>query len=210
MKVITWKQFGVFILLVIGFILAFSPLNRTSITDESAKRIAKQITTKEDHISAEELGQLIIDGDPDFTLIDLRNNEEYNNYHIKQAINLPLESLFESDVLHNLDKDKLLILYSNGGTHAAQAWVLLQQEGFTNSVVLLGGINYWVDVYTNPTPPEGYYADSELFRYQFLASAGPALLGTQQVQQTKVKNTAPVKIKPKKRIKKTKAADEGC
>jgi hypothetical protein len=30
---------------------------------------------------------------------------------------------------------------------------------YTNTTVLLGGLNYWVEVYSNPTPPEGVYAD---------------------------------------------------
>jgi rhodanese-related sulfurtransferase len=210
MKSITWKQFAVFVLIIIGLILAFSPINQSMRSNESAEEIAKQIASKEDHISAEELGQMIIDGDPNFLVIDLRSNEEYNNFHINPSINIPLETLLIHETLENLSKEKLIILYSNGGTHAAQAWVLLQQQGFKNTTVLLGGLNYWVDVYTNPEPPEGNYADHDLFRYQFLKSAGPKLLGTAQKIESKSDEKKPIKLKPRVRKKKKKAADEGC
>ena len=210
MKSITWKQFAVFVLIIIGLILAFSPINQGMRTNESASEIAKQIADKEDHISAEELGQMIIDGDPNFIVIDIRSVEEYNNFHIEPSINIPLESLLTQETLENLSKEKLIILYSNGGTHAAQAWVLLQQQGFKNSAVLLGGLNYWVDVYTNPEPPTGHYADHDLFRYQFLKSAGPKLLGNSQSIETKSEVKEPAKLKPRSKAKKKKSGDEGC
>jgi len=102
------------------------------------------------------------------------------------------------------------VLYSKGGTHAAQAWVLLQQKGYTNTTVLLGGLNYWVEVYSNPTPPDGVYADSEIFNYQFRVSAGNYLMGNIEAKGQTQDKSEPVKIKIPKRKKKAKAADEGC
>ncbi len=76
--------------------------------------------------------------------------------------------------------------------------------------VLLGGLNYWVDVYSNPTPPEGVHADSEIFRYQFLKSAGPYLLGDGQVSTESNETDTPAPVKPIKRKKKKSTGDEGC
>jgi len=210
MKTITWKQFGVFTLLLVGVILAFSPVNQNSYSGESATDLAKQIVSKEDHISAEELGHMIIDGDPDFMVIDVRSEKEYNAFHIEPSFNIPLEELLKPEILDELDDEKLIILYSNGGTHAAQGWVLLQQQGFENSTVLLGGLNYWVDVYTNPEPPTGHYAEHDMFKYQFLKSAGSKLLGNVQSATSTSNVEKPAKIKPRVRKKKKKAADDGC
>ncbi len=112
--------------------------------------------------------------------------------------------------MYELNNEKLIILYSNGGTHAAQGWVLLQQEGFKNSAVLLGGLNYWVDVYTNPEPPTGHYADHDMFNYQFLKSAGSNLMGNSQSIESASEVKKPVNLKPRTRKKKKKAADDGC
>ena len=210
MKKLSIKQFGVIIALILGTILAFSPIEIQSKNNINFDELAQAINNRTDHITAEQLGQLIIDKDPDFQVIDLRDEAEYNKFHIPSAINLPLPTLFTSDNLEYIDPYKLVVLYTNGGTHAAQAWVLLQQMGYINTTVLLGGLNYWVDVYTNPTPPEGVYADSELFDYQFKVSAGNHFMGNVEASGTTQEAPEPVKIKIPKRRKRPKAADEGC
>jgi rhodanese-related sulfurtransferase len=209
-KSITWKQFGAIFLILVGIILAFSPVDYGSIIKADAEAIARQIIDREDHVTAEQLGHLIIDKDPDYLLIDVRKVSEFNDFHIKTAVNIPLEELFKPEYLTSLDPEKFIILYSNGGTHAAQAWVLLKQKGFNNAAVLLGGLNYWVDVYSNPTPPDNVHADSEIFRYQFLKSAGPYLLGDGQIKSESAEPENPMPLKPFKRKKKKKSGDEGC
>ena len=87
----------------------------------------------------------------------------------------------------------------------------MHQLGFKNAVVLLGGLNYWIDVYTNPAPPEDAYADSEIFRYQFLISAGKVLTGDVIPGDQKVQSDADLpKIEIPVIKKKKKRGDEGC
>jgi rhodanese-related sulfurtransferase len=210
MKQFSIKQIGIIIALTLGFILAFSPVDNKPVTETDFEILAKSINNRSDHITAEQLGQLIIDKDPGFQIIDIREQSEYEKFHIQSAINIPLETLFVTESLEYIDPEKLVVLYSNGGTHAAQAWVLLQQMGYSNTTVLLGGLNYWVDVYSNPTPPEGVYADSEIFNYQFQVSAGNYLMGKLQPSSQIQEKPEPVKIKIPKRKKKSKGADEGC
>jgi rhodanese-related sulfurtransferase len=210
MKKLTIKQSGVIIAITLGLVLAFSPLGKRAVSKINYQELAESINDRRDHITAEQLGQLIIDKDPDYQIIDIRDKTEYDKFHIQTAINLPLQSLFKKENIEFIDPEKLVILYSNGGTHAAQAWVLLQQMGYTNTTVLLGGLNYWVEVYTNPSPPEGVYADSEIFRYQFQVSAGNYLMGNAETKGSPKDTPEPIKIKIPKRKKKVKAADEGC
>ena len=162
-----------------------------------------------DHITPEQLGHLIIDKDPGVQVIDIRPNDEYEKFHIGTAINLPFADLFKQESLDQIYRDKLLVLYSNGETHASQAWVLLRQMGFKDIVILLGGVNYWVDVYSNPKPPTDVYADAELFRYEFLVSAGKSLMGGVQTETTAAPKIEAPAIKPKPRSKKARKA-EGC
>jgi rhodanese-related sulfurtransferase len=209
MMQINIKQLGVILIVLLGMILAFSPFQKSAVSNNEATLLASMIEERHDHISADQLGQLIIDKSPEYMLIDIRQVDEYKNFHIPTAYNFPLESLFRDSVLARLDPDKLLVLYSNGGTHAAQAWVLLRQLGFQNSTVLLGGLNYWVDVYSNPHPPEDIHADSEVFLYQFRMSAGKTLLGEQTVQDQKSADSPTLPAIPiKRKIKKS--GDEGC
>jgi len=210
MKQVTIKQAGVIIAIILGLILAFSPLDKEPVATIQFEKLAESISNRSDHITAEQLGQLIIDKDPDFQIIDIRDQSEYDKFHIQSAINIPLQTLFTNENLEFIDPEKLVILYSNGGTHAAQAWVLLQQMGYTNTTVLLGGLNYWVDVYTNPTPPEGVYEDSEMFNYQFQVSAGKYLMGDGKTIEQSQENPEPINIKIPPKKKRATSADEGC
>ena len=210
MKQVTTKQIGIIIALTLGLVLAFSPVQKSKVFTINAEKISGQIIERSDHITAEQLGHLIIDKDPDYQLIDLRNPTEYEKFHIETAINIPLETLFSEKNIEYVDPEKLVILYTNGGTHAAQAWVLLQQMGYENTTVLLGGLNYWVDIYSNPQPPQGVYADSEIFNYEFHVSAGKHFMGNIEATGTAADKVEPAKIKLPKRKKKVKAADEGC
>jgi rhodanese-related sulfurtransferase len=209
MKGITLKQAGVLLLLTLGLILAFSPVKYTAENKVDPAMVASEILDRNDHITAEQLGRLIIDEDPDYQLVDLRDPQEFEKFHIKTAVNIPLKELFSPQNLDLLDPEKLIVLYTDGGTHAAQAWVLLKTAGITNSLVLLGGLNFWVDVYSNPQPPEGVHADSEIATYQFQVSAGSYLMGNVQTETKQTEEIAPIKVQiPKK--KKSKKADEGC
>lgn len=210
MKAFSIKQIGVITALTLGIILAFSPVEKKSLDNLDFKELAKNINGRNDHVTAEQVGQLLIDKDPDLQIIDLRDPGEYEKFHIQTAINIPLDKLFTPEELEFIDPDKLVVLYTNGGTHAAQAWVMLQQMGYTNTTILLGGLNYWVDVFTNPTPPEGVYADSEIFKYQFQVSAGKYLMGNVDARSSSQETPEPPKIKIPKKRKKSKAADEGC
>jgi rhodanese-related sulfurtransferase len=210
MKQLSAKQIGVILAIILGVILAFSPIDKQAQHKIDTKKVAKEIISRNDHITAEQLGHLIIDKDPDYQIIDLRSPEEFDKFHIEGTINLPLETLFFDQNLEQINTEKLVILYTNGGTHAAQAWVLLQQESFTNTVVLLGGLNYWVYVYSNPNPPEGVYADSEIFDYQFKVSAGKRFMGNMEAEDKTSETVKAAKIPLRPRKKKSKSADEGC
>ena len=60
------------------------------------------------------------------------------------------------------------------------------------------------------TPPEGVYADSEIFNYQFRVSAGNYLMGNIEAKGQSQDRPEPVKISIPKRKKKAKTGDEGC
>ena len=142
MKNLSIKQVGIILAVLLGLILAFSPVNNKSVQEIDPNKLANEVINRSDHITAEQLGHLIIDEDPDYQLVDLREPAEYEKFHIKTAINIPMTKLFTDDNLEYIDPKKLVILYTNGGTHAAQTWILLQAQGITNTTVLLGG--FWI------------------------------------------------------------------
>ena len=56
------------------------------------------------------------------------------------ALEIPIEHLFEAKNLDRLPKDELLIVVCYSGTRAIAAVVSLKMLGFTNTRVMKGGI----------------------------------------------------------------------
>ena len=47
--------------------------------------------------------------------------------------------------------DETIVLYSEGGAHAAQAWVFLKAAGVRNVLFIAGGLGDWFDEVMNPS-----------------------------------------------------------
>ena len=117
-----------------------SPYPGTRVTLD-AKELALIVGTEADHVEATELAAWIIESRADYRLIDLRTPAEFEQYHIPTAVNIPMNVLTES----GLGRQEKLVLYSEGGIHSAQAWMLLRAQGYTSVSMLKGGLDAWKD-----------------------------------------------------------------
>ncbi len=102
------------------------------------QELLTEISEAEDHVSPMELADELINGSS-ITLIDVRPVNEYNAYHIKNAVNVEIPQLVE--FLNNEETGEKIVLYSNGMTHPAQARDSLIRQGFKNVFILTDGIN---------------------------------------------------------------------
>lgn len=76
-------------------------------------------------------------------LLDVRTPEEYNEGHIKGALNLDWNNEnFEREAAQ-LDRDKPLFVYCKSGGRSAAATQALRNMGFTRVYELEGGIKKW-------------------------------------------------------------------
>ncbi|MDA8229167.1 MAG: FAD-dependent oxidoreductase [Desulfitobacterium hafniense] len=66
--------------------------------------------------------------DEDYILVDVRTKEEFNNGHIKGAVNIPVDSLRAR--LNELDKNKTIVEYCQVGLRGYVADRILSQNGF--------------------------------------------------------------------------------
>jgi phage shock protein E len=71
-------------------------------------------------------GELIANG---AVIIDVRTKGEYQNGHLKNAMNIPLDTL--SANLAKLDKNKPIITCCASGMRSASAKSILKSNGFT-------------------------------------------------------------------------------
>ena len=136
---------------VLGFFALFagSPYHGSEAT-VNAKELALIVEKEVDHVSVQILADWIIQGKSDFRLIDLRSEKDFAEYHIPSADNISLSGLDQS----NLQRNEKIILYSDGGIHSAQAWMLLEAKGFKGVYILRGGLEEWKDQILFPRIPE--------------------------------------------------------
>jgi len=101
------------------------------------------IATGQDHMEPEELADRLLAGEPGLLVVDIRSKREYQAFHIRGAVNVRLQEL--PDYLAPFKNRNLIILYSNGMTHPAQARDSLARQGFTNVYFLTGGLQGFME-----------------------------------------------------------------
>lgn len=81
----------------------------------------------------------MMNNETDYIIIDVRTESEYQQGHIKNAINIPNESIDESVSEILTDKDQLLLVYCRSGNRSKQASEKLAKLGYSN-IYEFGGI----------------------------------------------------------------------
>lgn len=146
--------------LALGTVALFSQPHRGPFVKLDARELALVVEEEVDHVTAPELAAWIVEGRPDYRLLDLRTEQEYAAYHIPTAENVPLAGLPDYPLLRN----EKIVLYSEGGIHSAQAWMLLRAQGYDAVYMVLGGLDGWKDEVLFPTlAPDASAADRARF-----------------------------------------------
>ncbi|MGZ6225441.1 MAG: rhodanese-like domain-containing protein [Syntrophales bacterium] len=65
-------------------------------------------------VTTEELKAMLDRQEPDMVIIDARNPEEYQEVHIRTAVNIPWPELERGKTLLNFPKEMKLVFYCNG------------------------------------------------------------------------------------------------
>lgn len=113
------------------------------------KELATAVAREEDHVTPSELAAWIVEGRKDYRLIDIRDEKAYREYHIPTAESVPLAVLPDQA----FGRTEKIVIYSDGGIHAAQAWMLMKGKGHTAVYTLLLGIDAWKEEVLFPVKP---------------------------------------------------------
>jgi len=107
-------------------------------------------------VSTEELKKMLDSGDDKLLVIDARNPEEYDEVHIRNAINIPVSKLEKNPALLPGDKKQSMVFYCNGikcgkSKKAAQ---IAASQGYSNLMVYAEGMPVWeekgMSIYAGP------------------------------------------------------------
>lgn len=184
-------------LLLGALALAASPYPGSRVTLD-AKELALIVGSEADHVEAPELAAWIIEGRADYRLLDLRSAAEFDRYHIPTAENVPMSVLTDA----GLGRQEKLVLYSEGGIHAAQAWMLMRAQGYASVYMLKGGLDEWNDqvvfpvLADNPTPTQRA-RDERLRSISAFFGGQPRSASAVQAGVPAAPATAPVTAAPK-------------
>ena len=83
----------------------------------------------------------LFEADDQVVLLDVRNQDEYDEYHILDSILIPVDEL-ESRLSELPDKNANIIVYCRAGRRSAVAVEILLAHGFTN-VHDMQSVNNW-------------------------------------------------------------------
>ncbi|OGV69805.1 MAG: sulfurtransferase [Lentisphaerae bacterium RIFOXYA12_FULL_48_11] len=144
------KAFSLALVAIAAGLFVLSPVSQTasagipsSAQVTSEKALLENVDNARDHIEPEELADRLMAGQADLVLVDVRSSAEFEAFHIRGAVNIQIAQLAETLQPHR--NKGLIVLYSNGMTHPAQARDALQRLGFDNVYILTDGLQGFRD-----------------------------------------------------------------
>jgi rhodanese-related sulfurtransferase/uncharacterized membrane protein YedE/YeeE len=135
--------------LAVAFAATHAATHAERLPAASLASIAGEISREQDHVDPLDLATWIRDRRDGLRVLDVREGLDSGTYVIPGAETVPLDRIASLRVAPG----EQLVLYSDGGTHAAQAWVLLRARGVTNVFVLKDGMAAWEDDVLSPRIP---------------------------------------------------------
>ena len=105
------------------------------------------LANREVQIEPAELYKTLYDNRLKLTLLDVRDEADYNLFHIRGAQHVPLSELSARipEMLAHTASNGVTVLVSNDEATATQAWKVLTAESVPNVYILGGGVNGWID-----------------------------------------------------------------
>ncbi|MBA3310631.1 MAG: adenylyltransferase/sulfurtransferase MoeZ [Nocardioidaceae bacterium] len=113
-----------------------------AISDEAADAAADStisVTTLEHWLKERE------NGERDFTLVDVREPNEYEINKIPGSVLIPKGEFLNGNALEQLSSDRPVVLHCKSGARSAEALAVIKGAGFADSVHVGGGIVAWVN-----------------------------------------------------------------
>jgi rhodanese-related sulfurtransferase len=167
---------GVLVLVAIVVILIGQPT-----TEDRWTRIAPEkqslLVTRSVQIHPGELLTTIHDHKLNLVMLDIRDEVDFNLFHIADARKVSIEDLHAlTPELHLEPANTVFVVMSNDETAATEAWKILQAESVPNVYILEGGINNWLGIFAadeHRILALDWGGDDEL-RYDFVAALGAA------------------------------------
>ncbi len=193
--------------LAIGMALAAIAAGQPTIdrrVDWQRESLDARLASREVHIDPGELLDLMHNNQIQLVLVDVRDESDFNQFHLADARNITLEDLAAGEP-KEIDPKEIFVVMSNDEARAEQAWRRLAVRRGANAYVLAGGLNRWLDVFAdnkaNLPGPDSPVAGDDTPRHSFDGALGARHAASrpspqriaERPFQSKVKVLTPVK-----------------
>jgi rhodanese-related sulfurtransferase len=124
-----------------------SPLEKYGFLSEEKDALLQE---RQVQIHPGELIQVAANREMKLVLLDVRNERDFNLFHLVDSRRAPLQELARGAFTRELldePPNAVVILVSNDEAAATEAWKMLTGEGIMNVYILEGGINGWMDLF---------------------------------------------------------------
>jgi rhodanese-related sulfurtransferase len=195
-----------FVVIVLGLGLFYFQA-KPYVIEVQPETLLSDINENTRYVSVDELAERLIEGDPSVQLIDVRDHNDFMDFGLPGAENIPLPGLLLPENLEIFDAyGKDFIFYSNGDIQANQAWIIAHRLGYKNLYVLKGGVNCWFQNIIQPKTPDQSEPQEAFDLYQFRLGARQYFTGG----GAPVETTAPAEGIEFTRKKKNTKVEGGC
>lgn len=169
--------------------------NQSVVSAKTHNTAMSQKTVTAVTYATEMLGNL---AEIDFIILDLRDEDEYKEYHIKEALSFPgpfisRDKFLTQMIMMKNKESKMIIVYHNDERNGVPYAGLLFQKGYDNIYFLSGGIEEFIKKYPEYTegPKKETLINMKLEREK---NEQEALLKKTGMRKTKMNETAKSKI----------------
>ncbi len=179
--------------------------------DDKWNRIADdhqpRLNNREVQIHPGELLKLIHDDTHNLVMIDIREEADFNLFHIQDARRMDMADLHMTALeLQTLPTNTVIVVMCNNEVRSTQAWKYFVAEKTPNVYILEGGVNYWLDIFE-----QGDYAAAPNGQGEELSHDFDAALGSnQQAAEPDEHALEHVEFTPKVKLSKKVKRQGGC
>ena len=135
-----------FIILVLTICMTMSLFGCSETVSSSSDKKEEHIFNINIEVKNEKITQEkayeIMNSNFEHVILDVRTKEEFEEGHIKNAINLPVDNIDKEVGPVINDKNTIILVYCRSGNRSSMALNKLSNLGYTN-VKDFGGINDW-------------------------------------------------------------------
>ena len=194
------------IIVILGVLLVKQPSKKYRTTTED---MLTELLMHKYVVTPEKVMDILYNNDSIYQFIDLRSSHDFIKGHLNNAINIPIHRIFDEEFEEVLNQDNHInVLYYSDHCGACGPWMILEQIGYKNNMILLGGYDYVNDYIIKQYSPMTGNFRNEKPKYDYAKivseTAGVGSVGSQTTSVGSSKKA------PTKKKKKKKEQEGGC